>query len=115
MALFNGRLKFSTISRLLGLLMIGVLVLVAGCGDGKEIIKYKDRPSVVALVSPAANVFITINNPTFFWNLANDAVRYNLQVSPTSDFVNKTIDIQTTDTSYTTIDAIPNSTYYWRV
>ena len=108
----NGGSRFSTVALLLGFVII--LALVAGCGDGKEIIKYKDRPAVVSLVYPSTNLFVTVN-PTFYWNRSADAVRYELQVATASDFVNKTIDIQTADTAYTTQSTIPNSTYYWRV
>lgn len=72
-------------------------------------------PTPIELAFPPPDTFITTNNPTFFWHPADAAVRYQLQVSGSTDFINNNIDVQTTDTTYTTISEIPNGTRFWRV
>jgi hypothetical protein len=98
-----------------GLIVLVMLISMIGCGKTKEIIKYRDRPASVSLIYPMADSFITIGNPSFFWHKAADIIHYQLQLSPTSDFVAKTIDVKTTDTTHTAVASIPNSTYFWRV
>lgn len=89
--------------------------LLSGCGKDKEIIRYLPQPSSVSLLYPPADTFITINNPTFVWNRLAGAVRYQLQIASASDFINRSFDIQTTDTSYTTATVLDNGIHYWRV
>jgi len=69
----------------------------------------------VELIYPAMDTFVTANQPTFCWHSGSQAVRYQLQVSSSQIFISRTIDITTTDTTYTTISEIPNNTYFWRV
>lgn len=95
--------------------IVGLTVIVSGCGKTKEIIRYRDFPTPVSLETPPADTFITAGNPTFIWHSLDQTINYQLQVAKTSDFVSRTIDIQTTDTSHTAAAEIPNSTYFWRV
>lgn len=93
--------------------LIGV-GLLPGCNE-KEIIRYRERPEPVILIFPPADTFLTDNNPTFIWHRLADAVHYQLQVANGSDFVIKSIDVELTDTSYTTPDTLPNGSHFWRV
>jgi hypothetical protein len=91
-----------------------------GCGKDKVIIREIVRdpvppPPPVELSFPPPDTFITTNNPTFYWHYQEEALRYQLQVSRSGDFVQKTIDIGTTDTVYTTVSEIGNGSYFWRV
>jgi len=92
-----------------------VMVLVAGCGEDKIIIRYLQVPPPIALISPPIDTFITANQPAFCWHAASGIVRYQLQVSPSLIFMTRTIDVTTSDTTYITVSQIPNSTYFWRV
>jgi hypothetical protein len=83
--------------------------------QGKTIIRYRERPNAIALITPLVGQFITTNNPTFVWHTMSDVNRYEIQVSPTGDFATKTINTQVAETTYTTVSVIPNSTYFWRV
>ena len=96
-----------------------LLSVLCGCGKDKVIIREIIRdpvepPPPVELSFPPADTFITTNNPTFYWHSQDDAMRYQLQVSRSGDFVFKTIDINIGDTVYTTISEISNGSYFWR-
>lgn len=97
------------------LFLMAFLIMNIGCGEEKVIIRYLEIPPPVELVSPAVDAFVTEGNVTFFWSPGDVAVRYQLQVSPSDNFINKTIDIQTTDTTYTTLSELANDSYFWRV
>ena len=107
--------KFSARNIAVVFLVSGLILLVFGCGKEKTIIKYLERPNAVELISPIVGQFISLNNPTFTWHNMDNVNHFQIQVSPTGDFVTKTIDTQLAETTYTTVNAIPNSTYYWRV
>lgn len=97
------------------LLACGLIVLASSCGKDKEIIRYRDRPNSVIMISPPVGQFITANNPTFIWHSLNGADHYQLQVCQLSDFVSNSINTQLAETTYASINPILNSTYYWRV
>ena len=97
------------------LLTISFGVILSSCGKEKVIIKYREVPPSVVLIAPPNDSLIYDNNPTFIWHPASSAVRYHLQVSAASDFVNKSIDVEITDTTYTTISSLANGSFYWRV
>jgi hypothetical protein len=93
-------------------------LIIIGCTKEKvvvvqQVINY--FPSPVLLIHPAADSFIVSDHPTLIWHKVAESIRYQIQVAPQSDFVNKTIDAYTSDTNYTTISSIPNNLYYWRV
>lgn len=89
--------------------------LISGCGKDKIIIRYLRVPGPVSLISPAIDSFLTADQPTFYWHRLDGAVRYQIQVASASDFISRTIDASTAETTYTTISQIPNNTYFWRV
>lgn len=111
------RIKVLKLGLVFAMCVLAVLVTVfsGGCGNDKIIIRYLKVPPAVALISPPIDTFITVNQPAFLWHAGEGIVRYQLQVSPSQIFMTKTIDITTSDTTYTTISQIPNSTYFWRV
>jgi len=116
LGLIENRPRVSTVCGIFMIILASSLILLAsGCGKDKEIIRYLERPNAVVMISPQVGQFITINNPTFIWHQASAVNHYHLQVSVTSDFVAKTIDTQLAETTYTAVNPIPNSTYYWRV
>jgi hypothetical protein len=96
-------------------MMATVIIAVSGCGEEKVIIRYLRPPDPVELISPPADTFITTSNPTFIWHRVSDADRYQIQVSPSTSFINTTINTTTAETTYTTISQISNNTYFWRV
>ena len=102
------------------MILCALYIIVTGCGEEKVIIHEIIRdpvetPMPVELAFPPPDTFITTNTPTFYWRQSDDVVRYQLHVSGSSDFVNKTIDVMTIDTAYTTQSEIANGSYFWRV
>lgn len=97
------------------ILALGILILMAGCGDEKVIVRYRDIPAPIDLSYPPADTFLTISNPTFSWHPGESAVLYQLQVSSSPTFISKSIDVTTQDSSYTTISNLINGSYFWRV
>ena len=96
--------------------VLGLIITFAGCGKEKEIIVQKVvGPHPVSLIYPTKDTLVTDNNPTFIWHPVSGAVRYQIQVARLSDFVLKSINTQTYDTSYTVLNPLSNSTFYWRV
>jgi hypothetical protein len=91
------------------------MLVVSGCGEEKIIIRYLKPPSPVELISPPVDTFITTANPTFIWHPVSEAIRYQIQVATSSNFINTTINTNTAETTYTTISQISNNTYFWRV
>jgi hypothetical protein len=89
--------------------------MIVGCGKEKVIIRYLEIPPPVELVSPPVDTFITEGILTFYWGSSDVAVRYQLQVSLSDNFIRKTIDIETTDSSYTSQSELANGSYFWRV
>jgi hypothetical protein len=90
--------------------------LMTGCGKEKEIIVQKvTGPGPVSLIYPMKDSIIAQNNPTFSWHKMPGAVRYQLQVARISDFVLKTVNTITTDTTHTAVTPLVNSTFFWRV
>ena len=108
--------KLMRIFRIISTLSLAAFfAVIAGCGEEKVIIRDLEVPPPVGLASPPADTIITTNNPTFYWNSNIEAIRYQLQVSRLSDFINKNIDVRISDTSYTTISELRDGTNYWRV
>jgi hypothetical protein len=90
-------------------------LLISGCGKEKVIIRYREIPPAVELISPANDSLIYENNPTFVWHIVDSSVRYQVQVSAASDFVIKSLNVEIADTVYTTVTALANGSFYWRV
>jgi hypothetical protein len=90
-------------------------VLMGGCTKEKTIIRYRDFPSEATKISPANGDTLDSRTPTFVWNPVDEAVLYELQLDESTSFFNLLLSVQTTDTSYTTIDSLADDTYYWRV
>ncbi len=91
-------------------------IIVYGCGKDKIITReYIHGPSPVSLITPAPDSFVTVDNPTFTWHKSSTGVRYQLQVSRTTDFLIRSINVQIAETTYTTISPLSNATHYWRV
>ena len=106
----------TTIFRSISIVFLATLfAIIAGCGEEKVIIRYLEVPPPVSLASPPVDTFITTGTPTFYWHSSDVAVRYQLQVSSSDNFIDKTIDIETVDTSYTTQSELANGSYFWRV
>lgn len=103
------------VSALLLVASMAALSTLTGCGKEKVIVQYRDRPGPISLAYPPADTFLTVNNPTFYWNRQEGAADYQLQVASLSDFVSKSIDVQVSETTYTTVAALLNGTHYWRV
>lgn len=97
------------------LFLAAMFAIIAGCGEEKVIIGYLEVPPPVELVSPPADTFVTEGILTFHWRSSDVAVRYQLHVSSSDNFISKTIDIETTDTSYTNQSELANNNYFWRV
>jgi hypothetical protein len=109
------KLKSRTPGISLVLLILGIALIIAGCGKDKVITKYIYPPPAVSLITPLADSIVITSNPTFVWHKLADAGHYHLQVGKTSDFVNPTIDTQASDTSHTAVTSLSDNTYYWRV
>jgi hypothetical protein len=95
--------------------LAALFTVIAGCGEEKVIIRYLEVPPPVSLASPPVDTFVTTGTPTFYWHSSDQAVRYQLQVSSSDNFISKTIDTETADTSYTTQAELANGSYFWRV
>jgi len=106
---------WGAVSALLLVASMAALSTLTGCGKEKVIVQYRDRPGPISLAYPPADTFLTVNNPTFYWNQQEGAADYQLQVASLSDFVSKSIDVQVSETTYTTVAALPNGTHNWRV
>jgi len=96
-------------------LLLGIFSIIFSCGKEKVIIRYKEIPSPVELISPVNDTLIHENNPTFVWHDGNSVARYQLQVSSLSDFVNKIINVEVSDTVYSAVSPLDNGSFYWRV
>ena len=79
------------------------------------IIRYLEVPPPVSLASPPVDTFITTDTLTFYWRFSDVAMRYQLQVSSSDNFISKIIDVETVDTSYTNQSELANGSYFWRV
>lgn len=121
---FNGTNRSRSSSWLFrgaSVLILGALyIIISGCGKEKVVIREIIRdpvqtPAPIELAFPPADTIITTNNPTFYWNSDSEVIRYQLHVAGSSDFINKTIDVMTADTTYTTLSEIANGSYFWRV
>lgn len=108
----NSTAIFSSISIVF---LAALFTLIAGCGEEKVIIRYLEVPPPVALAFPPPDTFITTNTPTFHWHRSSHAARYQLHISGSSDFIDRTIDAITADTTYTAQSEIANGSYFWRV
>ncbi len=97
------------------MLFAGMIIFISGCGEEKIIIKYRDIPASVDLISPSNDTLIHDNNPTFIWHRIETAVKYHLQVSSSSNFISRSINVEISDTVYTTISPLVNNSFYWRV
>jgi len=96
-------------------LLIGLSVIISGCGEEKVIIRYREIPPPVELISPVNDTLIHDNNPTFVWHSIGADILYQLQVSASSSFINKSIDAEISDTVYAAINPLVNGSFYWRV
>jgi trimeric autotransporter adhesin len=68
------------------------------------------------LNAPANAELLGNKRPTFTWNSVSGAASYTLEVSISSTFTSKAINITAVATSYTpTTDLTANKLYYWRV
>ena len=110
----RGTMKIIGILSILAFLT-GIPVIISGCGEEKVIIKYREVPPPVELISPVNDTLIHENNPTFIWHSIGTDLRYQLQVSASSNFISKTINVEISDTLYSTINPIDNGSFYWRV
>ncbi len=76
-----------------------------------------NRAHYDSLLSPSNNSELTSSAITLNWTNAtdvdNDEINYTLYVSNESDFSNLVININTTDTNYST--SLNSGTYFWRV
>jgi hypothetical protein len=95
-------------------LILSSLVLIA-CGKDKVVIRYLLPPAPVDLISPDADAFISADTATFVWHPVADVVRYQLQVSRSTDFLEKSLDVHSADTVYTSHTDFANGSYFWRV
>lgn len=95
--------------------LIGSFVVISGCGEEKVIIRYREIPPPLELISPVNDTLIHDNNPTFLWHAMDEAAGYHLQVSSSASFINKSIDIEISDTIYTAVNPLDNGSFYWRV
>jgi len=72
-------------------------------------------PTPPDLISPEDGSYLSDNTPTFVFSTVNGASRYWLQVGD-SNFVSLVInDSILTDSSYTPIAGLPDTTYFWKV
>ncbi len=90
-------------------------IFISGCGEEKVIIRYREIPPPVDLVSPPNDTLIHENNPTFVWHEIGSNASYELQVSISNVFINTSINVEISDTAYTTISPLLNGSFYWRV
>ena len=97
------------------ILITGITVFISACGEDKVIIRYRDFPEPVELIFPPNDTLINENNPTFIWHDAGSGLRYQLQVSSADNFISKSINVEISDTTYTTISSLFNGSFYWRV
>jgi hypothetical protein len=94
-----------------------VLLISTACGPSKVVVyrNLNDFPPPVVLIQPSGDTLVTSNHPTFIWHRAGDATRYQIQVSSSEAFIDKSIDTFTNDTTYSIISSLADDTYYWRV
>jgi hypothetical protein len=111
------RTKLSVLCRHWHILVLGLILLLSGCTREKVVFVqqvFGEFPEPLSLIHPSPDSLITSDHPSFFWHKTADGIRHQIQVSRTNDFMSKAIDAYTDDTSYTTISALSNDTYYWR-
>lgn len=116
--MIGGSILRDLMKSLIGLVLIGCAVLaifISGCGEEKIIIRYREIPPPVDLVFPPNDTLIHENNPTFIWRQFDSNAFYELQVSVSSVFINKSISVEISDTVYTTAAPLLNGSFYWRV
>lgn len=111
----SGRNQVKTFRSIFFLFLATIFAIIGGCGEEKVIIRYLEVPPPVELVSPPVDTFVTEGILTFLWSSSEEAVRYQLQVSSSDNFISRTIDIETTDTSYVNQSELVNDSYFWRV
>jgi hypothetical protein len=85
------------------------------CGEDKVVVRYLLPPSPVELISPEGDAFISSDTTTFIWYRGDDVTRYQLQVSRSADFLERSLDVHSADTTYTSHTDFANGTYFWRV
>jgi hypothetical protein len=96
-------------------LLTGVSIFISACGEEKVIIRYREIPEPVDLIAPPNDTLIHENNPTFSWHSAGSGIRYQLQVSTADNFISKSINVEISDTVYTTLSSLINGSFFWRV
>ena len=69
------------------------------------------------LVSPANNIWVTENKPTFTWILNDSQSGFNLQISIEINFTTpvQNITVKSSTQNYTLTTALNDGMYYWRV
>ena len=72
--------------------LLSSLVLIA-CGKDKVVIRYLLPPAPIDLISPDADAFISADTATFVWHRVADVIRYQLQVSRSPDFLQRSLDV----------------------
>lgn len=110
----RGTMRINIVLSILAVLT-GITIFISACGEDKVIIRYRDFPGPVDLISPVNDTLIHDNNPTFVWHSAGSGFRYQLQVSAEDNFINKSINVEISDTAYTTLSALANGSFFWRV
>jgi hypothetical protein len=85
------------------------------CGKDKVVIRYLQPPAPIELVSPAGDAFISTDTTTFVWRRGEDVIRYQLQVCRSPDFIDKSLDVHSAETTYTSQTDFANGSYFWRV
>jgi hypothetical protein len=71
-------------------------------------------PPSPILVSPTNGKKQITNDPTFTWNLATDAVEYEIEISTSNSFTTIQITYSSLNTFYIS-SSLPDNLYYWHV
>ncbi len=72
-------------------------------------------PGTPTLVAPANGSATNSTTPTFSWNAASNATRYQVQIDNNADFSSPEKNFYATGTSYKLAVGLTPATYYWRV
>jgi hypothetical protein len=91
----------------------------SGMSDYSSIFSFTTTPlgaTVPELLSPPIATEQVLLNPMLSWKAADRAKRYHLQVSDSSNFVDKMVDIDTLQVTFYQLNGLKNDkTYFWRV
>lgn len=73
-------------------------------------------PAAPRLLSPSSNATNVSQSPTLSWNASTGATSYNLQVSTSSTFATRVVDLTGITTTSAAVSGLAGYTrYYWRV